>query len=42
MTVLFLTQIALLLVTGFTVFSLGLVVWQLIKRGIAAVRRPRP
>jgi hypothetical protein len=42
MSVLFLSQIFLLLVTGFTVVSLGLVVWQLLKRGIAALRRRRP
>ena len=42
MSVVFLSQILLLLVTGFTIFSLALVVWQLLKRAIAAWKRPRP
>jgi hypothetical protein len=39
--VLFLSQIFLLLVTGFTVFSMGFILWQLLKRVIAALRRLR-
>jgi hypothetical protein len=39
--ILLLLQLVLLLVTAITVFSIGVVIWQLLKRAIAALRRPR-
>jgi hypothetical protein len=42
MTLLLAIQIALLLVTGFTIFSMAVVLWELGRRAIAALRRRRP